>query len=416
MTERNSDRLSNNARDSNNRSRLSQRTQDVVQYPQSVQEQIEAPLSGERQQRDRTLSEAESLSDPSSDQQANETIWIDLLSTPDVLFFEGLVEQLDVSSVELTLREKGRTGQLAETVGFEYSPIGQDFDNTLLRKLGIPLRALQLARAPSSDVSISLRNAMCILASKARNIPSIHFTDNDAAAHSDGLHVERLYNRLEAMATYNLVPEAFATEALTDVGADPDSIYTYDGCKENLYVANFEPEPGFTRQLPFEEYFVVRPEALTAAYVDATASIVPDLLAQMVDRGISVVYLPRGRGDEEYSQPYSNDEVFVPNDPMHGLQLAWHARCVLTGSGTMSREAACMGKPAVSYFPSALLSVDRELVTEGRMYHSRDPAAIVDYIESLTAADIRPDLKRAEATRTEILKITGELIESVGSD
>jgi predicted glycosyltransferase len=359
------------------------------------------------------MPEAGRLPDPSPHRRIDETVWIDLLSAPDVLFFEGLLEQLDTSSVELTLREKGRTGPLAETVGFEYSAIGKDFDNRLLRKLGIPLRALQLAQAPPSDVSISLRNVMCVLASKARNIPSIHFTDNDAAAHTDGLRVERLYNRFEAMATYNLVPEAFTTEALTSVGADPDSIYTYDGCKENLYVANFEPEPGFTEQLPFEEYVVVRPEALTAAYVDATDSIVPDLLARMVDREINVVYLPRGRGDERYARPYSNDRVFVPPDPMHGLQLAWHARCVLTGSGTMAREAACMGKPAVSYFPSTLLSIDQELVTEDRLFHSRDPAAIVDYISSLTAVDVRPDLGRAEATRAEVLTVLTELIESV---
>ncbi|MGN8219280.1 DUF354 domain-containing protein [Halococcus morrhuae DSM 1307] len=340
--------------------------------------------------------------------------WIDLVSPSHPFFFAALAEGLDDVAVATTVREKTETVSLAREVGFTHRVVGRDFDNALVRKAGIPLRTAQLAlEAPDGDVSLSSRNAMCVLASKLRGIPSIHFTDNDITAHIDGLWVEELYNRFEAAATHNVVPSAFATHELTRWGADPDAIHTYDGYKEDVYVANFDPEPEFPERLPFAsgEYIVVRPEALTAAYVDAD-SIVPELLAAADERDIGVVYLPRGRGDEVHAHDYADDDVFVPDGAVNGLQLAWHARCVLTGSGTMSREAACMEKPAVSFFPNTLLSVDQELVADGRIFHSRDADAIIDHITGLDESDVAPDRERARAVRDEVVALTNELLQS----
>src|SRR5699024_1121191 len=226
--------------------------------------------------------------------------WIDLVSPSHPFFFHALARGLDDVAVMTTVREKTETVSLASEVGFSHRVVGRDFDNVLLRKVGIPLRTAQLAlEAPDCDVSLSSRNAMCVLASKARGIPSIHFTDNDITAHIDGLWIEELYNRFEAAATHNVVPQAFETSELTRWGARSGAVHTYDGYKEDVYVADFEPDPNFPDRLPFGsgEYIVVRPEALTAAYVNAD-SIVPDLLAAAAERGIGVVYLPRGRGDE----------------------------------------------------------------------------------------------------------------------
>jgi|GEM_PF-440895 len=340
--------------------------------------------------------------------------WIDLVSPSHPFFFHALARGLDDVAVMTTVREKTETVSLASEVGFSHRVVGRDFDNVLLRKVGIPLRTAQLAlEAPDCDVSLSSRNAMCVLASKARGIPSIHFTDNDITAHIDGLWIEELYNRFEAAATHNVVPQAFETSELTRWGARSGAVHTYDGYKEDVYVADFEPDPNFPDRLPFGsgEYIVVRPEALTAAYVNAD-SIVPDLLAAAAERGIGVVYLPRGRGDEIHADEYPDDVVYVPDGAVNGLQLAWHARCVLTGSGTMSREAACMAKPAVSFFPNTLLSVDRELVSDGRIFHSRDPDDIVAFIESLDDSAIEPDRQRAQRVREEVVSLTNGLIDS----
>jgi len=340
------------------------------------------------------------------------TAWVDLVSPSHPFFFKSLLDELPELNRNVTVRQKTETVGLADSAGFDYDILGRDFDNTFLRKIGIPLRTIQATlQAPDADISLSSRNAMCVLASKARGIPSIHFTDNDITAHVDGLRVEKLYNRFEAKATHNVVPAAFETEELTRWGADPNQIHTYDGYKEDIYVADFEPDPDFTDQFPFEEFIVIRPEALDAAYVDADRSLVPDLLRGAVERGLSVIYLPRGRGDETFADPYDQEDVYVPDGALDGLQLAWHSRCMLTGSGTMAREAACMEKPAVSFFPSSLLSVDQELVDDGRILHSRDPDEILKYIDSLSGTDVSPDRSRSRTVRNEVIEIVSEIID-----
>nr|WP_211263573.1 DUF354 domain-containing protein [Halalkalicoccus paucihalophilus] len=338
--------------------------------------------------------------------------WVDLVSPSHPFFFEGLLSGLSGLSVEPTVRKKTETVALGRAAGFDGRVIGRDFGTPTLRKAGIGIRTAELAlRMPPCDVSLSARNAMCVLASHCRGVPSIHFTDNDITAYADGLVAERLYNRIEASATHSVVPEAFRTEELIRWGIDPDRVHTYDGYKEDVSVACFEPDPAFPERLPIEDYLVVRPEALSAAYVDESeGTLVLDLLDGALARGYDVVYLPRDRGDARLARGYPDDRVFVPDGTVDGRDLAWHARCVLTGSGTMAREAACMDKPAVSFFPGPLLSVDRRLREEGRLVHSRDPREILGYIDSLDGRDTRPDRDRSRAVRAEIAALTAELI------
>lgn len=338
--------------------------------------------------------------------------WVDLASPGHPFFFRSLLDGLDDVDVRTTARDKTETVPLARTLGIEHTVVGRDYDNPLVRKFGIPYRTLQLIRRmPPCDVSLSLRNAMCILASRARGVPSIHFTDNDIMRHATDVTGESLYARLEATATHNVVPAAFDTTVLTDRGADPDRVHQFEGTKEDLYVADFEPDPSFPTRIPFDPgtYVVVRPEALDATYVEADRSLVPDLLERFVARGIGVVYLPRRRGDRGHAAPYDRMDVHIPPEPLDGLQLAWYARCVLTGSGTMAREAVAMGKPAVSFFPGPLLSVDRELVEAGRLLHSRDPETVAEYVRSRERTR-EGNTDRARRVRREAVDLTAELV------
>lgn len=341
------------------------------------------------------------------------TAWVDLVSPSHPFFFKALLDELPSVETRTTVRQKTETVDLADAAGFDYEVLGRDFDNSLLRKVGIPLRTAQLvAQAPSAEVSLSSRNAMCVLASKARNIPSIHFTDNDITAHVDGLRVEKLYNRFEAKATYNIVPEAFETRELERWGASPEQIKTYGGYKEDVYVANFDPDSSFTDQLPFSNYVVLRPEALGAAYVDAENSIVPKLLSEGVEEGLNFVYLPRGRGDEEHAEPFDDETVFTPEKALDGLQLAWHSDGVLTGSGTMAREAACMDIPAVSFFPNTPLSVDQEMIEREMIFHSRDAESIIQYISTTTVKERQPNRSRSKETVEEVVGIVERLMDN----
>lgn len=340
------------------------------------------------------------------------TAWLDLASPSHPLFFAGLLSDISDVRFRTSVRRKTETAELAREAGFEFEMVGRDFDNVALRTIGVPVRTIQLGvQAPKADVSLSARNAMCVLASRARGIPSIHFSDNDITAYADTPLVERLFCRFRSYATRHVVPSAFQTSELTRWGVDPDRIHTYDGYKEDIYVANFEPDETFTEGLPFDRYVVVRPEALGAAYVDESETLVPTLLRALRAAGRNVVYLPRRPVDQPHAKPYDSDRVYVPDNALNGLQLAWHSDGVLTGSGTMAREAACMGKPAVSFFPGPLLSVDREMVADGMVFHSRDPNEIVAYLEPAGSIKAEPNLERPTRVRREVSQLVRDLIE-----
>jgi hypothetical protein len=50
-----------------------------------------------------------------------------------------------------------------------------------------------------------------------------------------------------------------------------------------------------------------------------------------------------------------------------GLNLIWHSDLVISGGGTMNREAAALGVPVYSVFRGSIGAVDRYLSEQGRL-------------------------------------------------
>jgi hypothetical protein len=57
----------------------------------------------------------------------------------------------------------------------------------------------------------------------------------------------------------------------------------------------------------------------------------------------------------------------IPQTAVDGLDLIWHADLVISGGGTMNREAAALGVPVYSVFRGKIGAVDRQLEKEGRL-------------------------------------------------
>ena len=60
-------------------------------------------------------------------------------------------------------------------------------------------------------------------------------------------------------------------------------------------------------------------------------------------------------------------ESSSPIVPLDGLNLVWFSDLVVSGGGTMNREAAALGVPVYSIFRGKLGAVDRQLAREGRL-------------------------------------------------
>ncbi|NJE11145.1 DUF354 domain-containing protein [Thermococcus sp. MAR1] len=330
-------------------------------------------------------------------------LWADVANTPQVHVIASIVRELKDYSIYITGFSRGETAQLIKMYGLEGEVFGSDRYNPLMKSLSFAGRTFRLLyKAPRAKALLSFENAMPIPGGKLRGMKVILMLDNDLKFVGKKPLFQRVESRIKKMADVVLVPEV-AEEPFR--GYFGDKVMTYPGYKEHIYIADFTPDPDFIEKsgIPFDEYVVIRPESLTSLYVLHGRSLVPDLLRLFEKENINVVYLPRN--DEEKALARGFENVYIPPKALDGLNLIHHSKATLTGSGTMAREAAVMGVPAVSFFPGErLLAVDRDLVEKGKMLHSREPEEIVEYVLNSLGKNYRKDFERASEVKNLVIR------------
>jgi hypothetical protein len=64
---------------------------------------------------------------------------------------------------------------------------------------------------------------------------------------------------------------------------------------------------------------------------------------------------------------FENRKIRIPHQVVDGLNLIWHSDLVISGGGTMNREAAALGVPVYSTFRGKIGAVDQYLSDRGRL-------------------------------------------------
>jgi len=336
-------------------------------------------------------------------------IWIDISNTPQVHVMKSLINALSGYTIYVTAFRRGEVAKLLESYGIKATVFGRDRESSLLRSLTFTWRTIQLAlyKAPRARILLSCENAMPIIAAKTRNMRVVLILDNDLKFQMGRLVFQRIENFIKRMADYVLVPEVAALAFEKFLGKN---LHTYPGFKEHIYIADYNPDPEFSSKIPFKKYVIIRPESLSSLYVQRTKSIVPELLRFFEREGINVVYLPRNEVERSLTLNFKN--VHIPSTPLNGLDLVYYSNATLTGSGTMAREATLLGVPAVSFFPGrTLLAVDKELVKQGKIFYSRDPKDIVEYVITNWNKRREPSFKEAVKVKMFVAKFIKNVVE-----
>jgi predicted glycosyltransferase len=87
---------------------------------------------------------------------------------------------------------------------------------------------------------------------------------------------------------------------------------------------------------------------------------------------VRVVLLPRNERQgswlrERWPDLFASGRVRIPESVVDGLNLIWYSDLVVSGGGTMNREAAALGVPVYSIFRGKTGAVDRYLSDTGRL-------------------------------------------------
>ena len=68
-----------------------------------------------------------------------------------------------------------------------------------------------------------------------------------------------------------------------------------------------------------------------------------------------------------WSEALASGKILIPQNVEDGLNIIWNSDLVISGGGTMNREAAAMGVPVYSIFRGTIGAVDRYLTDQGRL-------------------------------------------------
>lgn len=349
------------------------------------------------------MPEKQSLLNIWESQMPNKTVWFDFSNPPHVNLFKPLLAHFSENEYHTfsTAREFVETIGLLKKYNIAFNTYGKHGGGNRLKKAYnlINRNLLLLRKIPDFDLSVSSSfEAPQVAWLKGRK--SVVFDDNEIAPNW-------LYAKFATKVFY---PSVIPKEGWNKVGIKDYKLQPYNGFKEDIYIADYTPDSTFLDQLPFANYVVVRPENILAAYVPkGRKSIVPQLVESLINQGMNVLYLPRYDFDRDYISNHPN--IFIPEKPLNGLDVCYYADAVLTGAGTFAREAACLGVPSVSFFAGDdLLTVDKSMIQEKKMFFSRDTDEIIKHL--LTTSKKQPDFKRSKAVKKEVIEKLTELLKS----
>jgi hypothetical protein len=295
-------------------------------------------------------------------------IWIDLENTPHIPFFRPIIRELRQQGhqVVLTARDGYQTCEMAGFHALDYQRIGRHYGKHLSAKVwGLLVRGGQLlgfARREKPALALNLGSRSQNLAAKLMGIPVVEIMDYEHTAEPSLLE-SRWY----------LTPEV--VHAAIYAGKPSARILTYAGIKEDVYVPDFRPDPSILDLLALHDAKVVvtvRPSATEAHYhnPEAEALFVRLMERVLASPGVKAVLLPRNKRQEcelraQHPHWFEGSKVVVPPAVVDGLNLIWHSDLVVSGGGTMNREAAAMEVPVYSVFRGRSGAVDRHLCEQG---------------------------------------------------
>jgi predicted glycosyltransferase len=303
-------------------------------------------------------------------------IWIDLENSPHVPFFLPVTKELEKRGfkVVFTARDCFQVCELAEMAGLEFRKIGHHYGKNRIAKLvGLGIRVLQLtpfALREKPAISISHCSRSSLVLSAMLGIPSINIIDYEYCDH-------RLSHLGLVQKKWVMTPEVIPPDIFEKNGMSTDHILQYPGIKEDVYVPFFQPDPSLKYTLgldPTDIVVTIRPPATEAHYHNPESEKLLMAVFKLMDAHpeVKAVLLPRTPKQEaelRHAIPelFAAGRIVVPEHAVNGLNLVWHSDVVISGGGTMNREAAALGIPVYSLFRGTMGAVDKHLAETGKL-------------------------------------------------
>lgn len=288
-------------------------------------------------------------------------------------FFVALAKEFERVGHEIlwTARDYAQTVPLAKNANLPIEIFGTHGGKGILQK-GVKFGGrcadlIHWTRGKNIDLVVSHNSHEPLVVARLLGINSVNLMDYE---HHPMNHLSfRFAKRV-------IVPESFPSEFLKKFGASKKKVGRFRGLKEDVYLADFEADESFKDELkklgisPENILLVVRPHAPEALYHRQFSSVILDELLDKfaVAENVKIILLPRKNYQgEELKKRHPQPNIIIPGNVLDGANLIASADLVISGGGTMNREAAALGVPVMTIFAGKPAAIDEMLVKEGRM-------------------------------------------------
>lgn len=299
---------------------------------------------------------------------ARKKIWIDLDNSPHVPLFRPIIEKLEQQGYELlvTARDAYQVRELIDFYGVHATMVGKHYGkHKVFKALGTFWRAfllIQLVRKQKPDLAVCHGSRGLLLTCTLLRIPAVALMDYEFGAELPFVKPKWL-----------MVPSVLSEHHM---GFTSGTIQ-YPGFKESIYLSTFQPDRTLRNRLGIsaeDVVILVRPPAGEAHYHNPEGDkLLHEVLNRFTsDSGMKVLLLPRNKRQEvelraTWADQLASHNFLIPEHAEDGLNLIWNSDLVISGGGTMNREAAAMGVPVYSIFRGSIGAVDRYLAKQGRL-------------------------------------------------
>jgi predicted glycosyltransferase len=292
-------------------------------------------------------------------------IWIDVLTPKQANLFSVLVSRLRAEKHEvfLTTRHYREVEQLLHIRGTKAAVIGRHGGADLVRKLAESSKRItelaEFVNHRTPDIAISYCSPEAARVAYGLRIP--HY------AICDSPHAEAVCRLTLPLSRKLFTPRATPRNAWKRYGVVSSEIVQYNALDPVVWIREYAPEfESRKTSRPDEEepMVLLRSEEEYASYILTTTakrSIITQLARPLSELGARVVVLPRYERQVETLTKELAGVASVLPDAVDALELLARCSAFIGAGGTMSAEAALMGVPTISCYPSEPTYVDKYL-------------------------------------------------------
>ncbi len=287
-------------------------------------------------------------------------LWVDVNTPKQVLFFNRLVkrhaERFGRGNVLVTIRGFRETVGMAGIVGLRGLVVGRHGGADIAEKLRASIERMRglfpVVREFDPDVAVSLSSPEAARISFGLGKPHVCTSD---APHS--FAASRLAIPLSRyLATPSYIPKRLWVK----YGIEPERIVQYRALDPWAWLIDFRPNPRVLEEVGVGRdalLIVGRLEESEASYLLGKSSLGSRTAAEGLRRvvrdwGAQLVLIPRYASQMGRIKELYGDFATVVERTIDGASLLSFTDVFIGGGGTMTVEAALLGVPSISVYPS----------------------------------------------------------------